>query len=191
MSKRMWVLALAALLVLPALLMLPLLPIKDALAQVSQSYDLSWFALAGGGGRSAASDYALDGTLGQPFVGLSGSTQYGMQSGFWQRFEALKYSTTTSLVSSLNPSMVGQKVVFTATVSSSVGTPTGSVQFKADGTNLGSAVALAGGKASTSTASLTAGTHVITAEYGGDANHDPSTGTLAGRWSIVRWPTCS
>lgn len=83
--------------------------------------------------------------------------------------------TTTTLVSSVNPSTLGQSVKFTATVASSGGgvTPDQTVQFM-DGTNtLGPPQTLtasgANGTASYSTATLTNGTHQITAVYGGDA----------------------
>jgi Zn-dependent metalloprotease len=81
--------------------------------------------------------------------------------------------TTTTLTSSLNPSLVGQSVTFTATVSGSGGTPTGTVTFKDGATTLGSP-ALAGGVATFTTSALTAGTHPITASYSGDANFSAS-----------------
>ena len=40
--------------------------------------------LAGGGGRSVGTHYAMDGTLGQSIVGNSESGQYGMRSGYGQ-----------------------------------------------------------------------------------------------------------
>jgi hypothetical protein len=89
--------------------------------------------------------------------------------------------TSTALSSSANPSNFGQSVTFTATVTSASGTPTGSVQFKDGGSNLGSAIPLnVGGVAQLTTSSLTSGTHTITADYLGHTNFDPSTGTLAG-----------
>jgi hypothetical protein len=78
--------------------------------------------------------------------------------------------TSTALTSSLNPSGVGQAVTFTATVTAtppSVGTPTGSVQFFDDGLALGAPVAVAGGQATLTTSVLAAGSHPITAVYGG------------------------
>jgi parallel beta-helix repeat protein len=87
-------------------------------------------------------------------------------------------TTVTTVTSSANPSSFGQAVTFTATVTSDSGTPTGTVQFKVDGTNLGTPVALAGGTAtSPSTSSLGVGTHTVTAEYSG-AGFDPSSGSL-------------
>jgi len=52
------------------------------------------------------------------------------------------------------------------------------VQFLADGTALGSPVTLAGGVASVTTASLSHGTHAITAQYPGDGNFQGSTNSL-------------
>jgi len=85
------------------------------------------------------------------------------------------FSTTTSVTSTPNPSVYGQSVTFTATVTSTVNMPTGSVQFYADGAALGSPVTLSNGQASLSTSALAIGTHAITATYSGDANHSSST----------------
>ncbi|HYL37987.1 MAG TPA: Ig-like domain-containing protein [Bryobacteraceae bacterium] len=78
--------------------------------------------------------------------------------------------TTTTVSSNLNPSTFGQTVTFTATVTSSGGTPTGTVTFMDGATTLGSGVLNASGHASFSTASLAAGPHSISATYGGSAN---------------------
>jgi hypothetical protein len=89
-----------------------------------------------------------------------------------------KAATTTALTSSQNPSTSGQSVTFTATVTSSTsGTPTGAVIFKAGTKALGSAT-LSGGKASISTTALAAGSDTITATYNGSANFTGSSGTL-------------
>jgi len=85
------------------------------------------------------------------------------------------------VASSNNPSVFGQAVSFTATVVGSGGTPTGTVQFTVDGTNLGSPVTLSGGVAtSPSTAALAVGNHPVTGIYSGDGSFIGSTGTLAG-----------
>lgn len=87
--------------------------------------------------------------------------------------------TTTTLDSSANPSTQGVAITFTATVSpASAG---GTVAFKSDGGTVTgcAAQALTGGQASCTTSALPVGTHVITAEYGGDTNHNGSSGTLA------------
>ena len=74
--------------------------------------------------------------------------------------------TITSLNTSLNPSAYGSAVTFTATVTSSSGTPTGSVTFF-DGTTALGTVVLSGGTAALSTSALGVGTHAITATYSG------------------------
>jgi hypothetical protein len=85
------------------------------------------------------------------------------------------YATTTTVSSNNNPSIYGQSVMFTATVTSGMGgTPTGTVTFKNGSSLLGQAP-LSGGMASLSTSTLTASTHTITAVYNGDLTHGSST----------------
>jgi len=85
-------------------------------------------------------------------------------------------TTTTTLVSSPNPSTVGQSVAFTATVVPQYGgTPTGMVAFKNGGVIMGT-VALSDGQAIFNKVFATAGTKSITAGYSGDANFSPSSG---------------
>ncbi len=85
--------------------------------------------------------------------------------------------TSTDVSSSQNPSTFGQSVTFTATISP---VPDGgSVQFQANGTNLGSPVSVSSGTASASTSSLAIGHYTINALYSGTANFATSTGTLS------------
>jgi hypothetical protein len=83
-----------------------------------------------------------------------------------------KDTTTAALTSSVNPSVVGQPVTFTATIHSSgpgTGAPTGSVTFM-DGTAvLGNANFNSAGLASLKVSTLPAGSHTLTATYGGDS----------------------
>lgn len=83
-------------------------------------------------------------------------------------------ATTTSLESDVNPSVYGQSVTFTATVSP---TPDGgTVTFKDGASVLGSVpVATSTGVAKFSTSSLSVGIHSITAAYSGTTNYNPST----------------
>jgi hypothetical protein len=88
--------------------------------------------------------------------------------------------TTTVVASSANPSASGQSLTCTATVAAASpgsGTPTGTVQFAYDGTNLGSPVPLdnSGHAQSPAIADLGVGTHSMTAVYNGDANFTTST----------------
>ena len=91
-------------------------------------------------------------------------------------------SSTTTLTSSVNPSVVGNNVTFTATV---VGTsPTGTVNFRDAGTSISgcSARSLSGGgntrTATCTTSSLAVGTHSIVASYSGN-NAPSSSGALS------------
>src|SRR5208337_4047511 len=73
----------------------------------------------------------------------------------------------------------GQALTFTATVTPTVSgdpTPTGTVQFEADGNPVGVAVALVNGSAtSVALSSLGAGVHTIQAIYSGDTHYQTNT----------------
>jgi len=85
-------------------------------------------------------------------------------------------TTTTTLLSSINPSVSGKPVTFTALVSSSAGTPTGKVQFL-DGTTVLATRTLTSGSVKYTTLKLPPGANSITAIYEGDSNHSGSTST--------------
>jgi hypothetical protein len=89
-----------------------------------------------------------------------------------------KAGSTTKVVSSANPSTVGETVTFTATVkSTTTGTPAGSVTFKDGTTTLGTR-ALSGGVATLAIKTLAAGTHSITAVYVGNFDYTTSTSAV-------------
>ena len=90
-------------------------------------------------------------------------------------------ATMTTLTSAPNPSDYGQLLAITATVTSTVGTPTGSITFYDNGSSIGSGTLNASGQATMTTTSLIAGTHPITATYGGDATHSGSTSLALGQ----------
>ncbi|MGB8643739.1 MAG: Ig-like domain repeat protein [Anaerolineae bacterium] len=83
-------------------------------------------------------------------------------------------TTTTTLLSAPNPSTSGQSVIFTAIVTSPLGTPSGTVQLYDNGMALGAPLILSSGQAVTHITSLSAGTHPITVTYSGDTNHAAS-----------------
>jgi len=63
-----------------ALLLLALfLCTSPALAQ----YDLNWYTIDGGGGRSTGGQYTLTGTIGQPDAAYSRGGNYELLGGFW------------------------------------------------------------------------------------------------------------
>jgi hypothetical protein len=79
-------------------------------------------------------------------------------------------NSTTALSSNLNPSIYGQSVVITATVSNGTATtPTGKVTFKDGGAAIGTADLGPDGKANFNLSGLSTGTHSITASYEGDS----------------------
>ena len=88
--------------------------------------------------------------------------------------------STISIASAPNPAVVLRPITFTATVTSTAGTPTGTVQLYADGALFAGPIALSSGSATWVTHTLTVGTHIITATYSGAGNYTGSTGTLAG-----------
>jgi unsaturated chondroitin disaccharide hydrolase len=84
-------------------------------------------------------------------------------------------TTTTTVASSVNPSVNKQPVTFTATVTSGAGIPTGTVTFTDKGTTLGTGSLNAGGQATLTASKLSVGLHSITAVYGGNSSFSSST----------------
>src|SRR5262249_19225861 len=98
-----------------------------------------------------------------------------------------KGDTTTTVTSSVNPSVFGQFVTFTATVSAvspASGTPQGTVTFLDNNVSIGTAP-LSGGIATFTTSALSVGGHPITTTYAGDSNFNGSNGTLTGNPQVV------
>src|ERR1017187_3589294 len=89
---------------------------------------------------------------------------------------ALSASTTT-LTSGTNPSVWGQPVVFTATITPVAPAPTGTVTFQDGGTNIAGCVnrPVAVRVATCTTAALVVGSHTVTAVYNGNATYATST----------------
>ena len=83
---------------------------------------------------------------------------------------AVTSAATTVVSANNNPSVYGQGVTFTATVSGPSGTPTGTVSFYEGSTVLGTA-SLSGGAATFTTPSLPAGVDGIRVQYGGDIQY--------------------
>ena len=97
-----------------------------------------------------------------------GTTSFLPSTSNTQTQHVINPAGATTLTSSLNPSIVGQSVTFTAAVTPAGGdpTPTGTVQFAVDGVTTGSAVTLDGsGRATDTEAALTVGTHSVTTTF--------------------------
>ena len=94
--------------------------------------------------------------------------------------QVVQQNTATALTSSANPVIHGMPVTFTTVVTATGTTaPTGTVTFYDGTTQIGTGTLTASGTttavATFQTSSLAAGTHSITASYGGDANDFTST----------------
>lgn len=88
--------------------------------------------------------------------------------------------TTTTLVSSSNPVLLGQPVTFTSQVNCKSGvTPTGSITFKRLSTVLATEPLNSKGAASYTTSSLPLGWATITAIYSGDSNCGTSKAAIS------------
>jgi hypothetical protein len=99
----------------------------------------------------------------------SGNTNYAAATEVTHSITVSKIAPSAGLAASPNPVLAQNTVTLTATVSSSVSTPTGSVTFSDSGTTLGTAN-LSGGSATLTTSTLSVGSHSITATYSGDPN---------------------
>ena len=86
-------------------------------------------------------------------------------------------SSTTTVSTDTEPSIYGQTVTFTAVVSSTSGTPDGTVSFKNGSAVLGT-VALSGGQATYAISTLNGGAHTINAVYSGSSEYATSTGSV-------------
>ena len=102
----------------------------------------------------------------------SGSTEVALT-------EKIQQSTSSVIVSSASPSLVGAPITFNATVAgASVNPVAGVVNFYDGATVLCSSSLNGSGTASCVTAALTAGTHLVSANYQGDQN-DRASQSLA------------
>jgi uncharacterized cupin superfamily protein len=121
-----------------------------------------------------------------PSQGTLAATNYDFTSFVDGALTISRADTSTAVTSSQNPSVFGQAITFTATVtntSATVATPTGTVQFVVDGVNFGLPVALVAGSATSgATSSLTvSGSHSVTVIYSNlDGNFNNSMGVLMG-----------
>jgi alpha-tubulin suppressor-like RCC1 family protein len=114
------------------------------------------------GPRSISAAYAGDGNH-------VGSTSASL-------LQTVNQAATVTTIAALpgSPSVSGQSVTFTATVSSGAGTPSGSVEFFDGSNSLGTAT-LSSGEATLSTSAMTVGSHSVTAVYAGTTDFATST----------------
>ncbi|HYM96421.1 MAG TPA: Ig-like domain repeat protein, partial [Candidatus Sulfotelmatobacter sp.] len=95
-----------------------------------------------------------------------------------QGFSVNRASARTTVTSSHNPSTYGDSVTFTATVTSSAGTPSGTVTFKEGSTILATVTLNGSGQATYTTSALSVGSHTISATYAASTDYAASTGAI-------------
>ena len=130
------------------------------------------FVWTDGGGMKDLNTMALFASKNQQTYSLQ-ANDYGViaistnKGGF-----LLSPKMSNKIKSSMDPSVLGQPVTITATVTSFIGAPPDgeAVQFTNNGAALGTAI-LQGGVAQLTTSTLTAGRHSIVATYVGDGNY--------------------
>jgi hypothetical protein len=186
-------------------------------AQLDGTGKLVWNTFLGGAGTDHGFAITVDGSGNAYVAGYSAATWGSPQRAFSSGVYSIDYNafvaklasvvtpTTTAVTANTNPSTYGQTVTFTATVTGSGATPTGTVTFKADniaiaGCGTNGAVNLMNGSATCTTSTLTIASspHAITAAYSGDATYAASSGSLANgqtvnkaNASVTAWPTAS
>lgn len=93
--------------------------------------------------------------------------------------QVVKQTSVLLIASNDNPARVYDPITFTVTVSETPAggiAPVGSIVFSADGSLLpNGTIAIVNGSASYTTALLAAGSHIVTATYGGDVNNLPAS----------------
>jgi Bacterial Ig-like domain (group 3)/Beta-propeller repeat len=148
---------------------------------------LLYSTFLGGTRRDGGSSIAIDGSNNAYITGYTASFNFPTKSAFQPAYGGGRYdafvakihipaATTTTLASSPNPSSYGQKVTFTAAVTSVAGPPPDgeTVTFKKGTTILGTGT-LSDGTAKFATSTLGVGSPTFTAVYGGDLNFGGST----------------
>ena len=134
--------------------------------------------IVNGSGNASFSTSAL--AIGSHTITASftGATGWSNSSGTSPAQVVNTAGTSTALSSSANPSVYGQSVTLSATVTAASpgsGVPTGTVTFKNGSSTLGTGNLNAGGVATLSTSGLPVGPNSITAVYGGSTNFMGST----------------
>lgn len=171
-------------------------PSNLAAAPGNNSVSLSWSAVAGATSYKVKRSTTSGGpytTVGTPTAAsyndltvTNGTTYYYVLSAVnttGEGADSAQVSATpapliaaTTLASSLGGSgNYGSSVTFTATVSGSLATPTGSVSFFDGASLLGTGSLNGSGQATLAASTLAPGGHAITASYGGDLIYGPGT----------------
>jgi hypothetical protein len=107
-------------------------------------------------------------------LSADGSTALGSTNDYGAFVFVRPKTSTVTLSTSINPSLYGQSVTYTAAVTADA---TGAVTFNVDGVEQSTAL-LTGGQPQFSISNLSPGTHTISATYSGDPTFAPSTSNV-------------
>ena len=188
--------------------------ISDSASTISRGAVLSTQACGGTAGSSVLTSIPANGATVASGVMNYTAMQYssaesikicasstGVTSALSNAIVVSKVNTTTVVVSSGNPSVYGQPVTFTATVTpANGGPPSGTVTFKDGPTTIGTGILNGANPGvavfSISNLSVLGSPHSITAVYGGDSNFNGSTSstisqTITGKSLTVSGITAS
>lgn len=135
-------------------------------------------ALSGGTASITTTPTQLMGGTDSVTASYAGDTNHAASTSVAYLQSVGTVTTTTTLASSLNPAAIGQGVTLTATVSATVGTPSGTIQFLDGTTNLGS-MAYSGGSVQLGAAFSTTGTHILSANFLGNSTFSASTASYS------------
>ncbi len=131
-------------------------------------------------GTAAYATSALNTATHSITASYSGDSQFAASVSSALSQVVQKADTTTTLNAAPGTANVSQSVTLTATVASgSSGVPTGTVSFLDGANQIGSGNLNGSGVATFSTSSLAAGTHSLTAVYGGSGAFNGSTSTAS------------
>jgi LPXTG-site transpeptidase (sortase) family protein len=128
------------------------------------------YSSLGSPANATVGDYPITATLTDP-NGRLGNYNVTLNTG---TLSVNLASTTVAVTSDNNPAGVSDPIMFTTTVTSPSGTPTGTVTFYDNGNSLGT-FPLTNGVATLTVSTLPAGAHTITVNYSGDANFSAGT----------------
>ncbi len=103
-------------------------------------------------------------------VSYTGSNGYAAPSPVTTTLTVAQLTPAIALTATPNSGNAGTSVMLQANVSSTAGSPTGTVQFLSGSAKVGSPVSLVSGIATLTTTALPAGADSITAQYSGDTN---------------------
>jgi hypothetical protein len=145
------------------------------ISTLSSTYFLRGYITSGSANASLNTTFAQSGTAALTAI-WPGNINFSGSTGKLN-LQVNTAASSTSIGTTLTPTVYGQPVTFSSTVTSTAatGTPSGNITFKDAGVALAPAVTMTGGSASLTLSTLTAGPHTISAVYSGDSVFATST----------------